>query len=702
MMMRGDTASGIWPTISLVTPNYNGAGYLRDALDSVVSQDYPALDYVVVDGASTDGSGFIIEHYRSALSDVIIEPDDGHADALNKGFARTHGDIMGWINSDDRLHPNSIKQIARIFETYPEVEWVTGRPTAMNSAGEADYVGPVRPWSRLRFLAGDPGWIQQESTFWRRSLWDRAGGGLDTQFLVANDFDLWARFFRHAHLYSTDLMLGCFRVRPGQRSVEQSAQYDAEMKTILARELTAAPETFRRAFADLLPDHPRRLSPEARAALEPRLRALDPPVIRSGTLHKGERLEPGGPRFGVGLFSPEPASDLSRLKDIHKGERCFILGNGPSLNKTDLSKLAGETVFGCNAVFLLFDRIAWRPQYYTCVDSQVLPDRAADIKAMLDTHPSMTAFFPAELHEHGGARRRIATRSLVANGPGRYFFHEEPGSLDDLPWSMFSMDASDRVIQPHTVAITMLQIAAHMGFSEIYLVGVDMRYTLPDGASRQDAADRQDSRLVSNCDDDPNHFDPTYFGAGRRWHVPNVRLMREHFAIARKALEANGVTVRNATAGGDLDVFERIDLADVPSGAQRTAAPARPVRTSRTAALPSRAPSLAKARMTRVKTTVSNNRRFLGAAGIAGLGFITAAVLLAEWRYWIALTGGLALCFAFTGALAIKTRRIVNQLAVQLKRPQEGHAESELSRQQIELELEDLKAQLAAKEAARK
>ena len=134
---------------------------LRETLESVVKQRYPALDFVIVDGASTDGSRLIIEQYREATSAIISEPDDGHADALNKGFAVTHGDIMGWINSDDVLHPGCLSQVARIFEAYPDVEWITGRPSTMNADSALEYVGPVRPWSRLRFLAGDHFWIRR-------------------------------------------------------------------------------------------------------------------------------------------------------------------------------------------------------------------------------------------------------------------------------------------------------------------------------------------------------------------------------------------------------------------------------------------------------------------------------------------------------------------------------------------------------------
>ncbi|WP_300540841.1 glycosyltransferase family 2 protein [Maricaulis sp.] len=267
------------PTISLVTPNYNGADFLEATIQSVQRQAYAELDYILVDGASTDGSIEILDRYRDSVASVIIERDDGHADAINKGFAHAHGEIMGWINSDDVLLPGCLSIVSRIFARYPEVSWITGLPSTCDEAGKLSYVGPLKRWSRLRFLSGDHLWIQQESTFWRRSLWEEAGGGLDTKLKVANDFELWARFFRHADLYSVDSMLGCFRVREGQRSVANRAVYMREVDSVLRRELSEVEPEFRARFGTLVPLVPRRLDPGSHAGLETELAQDDPPVI---------------------------------------------------------------------------------------------------------------------------------------------------------------------------------------------------------------------------------------------------------------------------------------------------------------------------------------------------------------------------------------------------------------------------------------
>lgn len=678
------------PKISIVTPNFNGADYLGAAIDSVLRQDYPNLEYVVADGASTDGSQIIIESYRNALSTIISEPDTGHANALNKGFAATSGEIMGWINSDDLLHPGCLDRVASIFQNYPEVEWITGRASAMGVSGEIEHLDTVRPWSRLRFLAGDHRWIQQESTFWRRSLWERSGGELDESLSLANDFELWTRFFRHAPLYSVDQMLGCFRVRPGQRSVDQRADYEREVVQVLSRELSALESGWKAAFGDVLPAAPRTLSEVQKHQLEPQLRAFDPPTISVDEVRKGRRLAQGGARFSPNVSAPEPTSDLSAFKNKHAGERCFILGNGPSLNETDLDLLEGETVFACNGVFLLFERLNWRPRYYTCVDSRVLPDRASDIVSMLDDHPNMTAFFPAEIQEHAGERVRTSTRSLIEEAEGRYFFNEEVGTLDNLPWSLFSADASDAVIQPHTVAISMLQLAAYMGFSEIYLVGCDTRYTVPDDVAREDQSDETDPRL-SSTSADPNHFDASYFGPGRKWHTPNVRLMFEHYRVARSALEALGIQVKNATVGGDLEVFDRIALEEVFASERPKLSPRPSTVKQGPRAKPTA--SLTQLRIEKALAIGRNNASFVALLAASALAALVLALVFPDWRIWIALATVAGALTCGLGAMALKTRRIVMTLTAQLRAVQNQHAKAELALQKTRDELDRVRAE---------
>ena len=205
---------GVWPKITVITPVMNSAHYLEQAMVSVLSQGYPNLEYFVVDGRSTDGSVEIIRKYESQLAGWVSEPDNGMYDALNKGFARTSGEIMGWISATDVLHLGALFVAGSVFNAFPQVEWITGRPTSLSNEGMAIRVGRLRRWSRVRFLAGANQSIQQESTFWRRTLWERAGGHTDASRREGGDFELWVRFFRHAKLYSVDALIGAFRDHP--------------------------------------------------------------------------------------------------------------------------------------------------------------------------------------------------------------------------------------------------------------------------------------------------------------------------------------------------------------------------------------------------------------------------------------------------------------------------------------------------------
>src|SRR5690348_892777 len=124
-----------WPKISLVTPVFNSARYIEQTIRSVLAQDYPNLEYFIIDGGSTDGTLDIIRRYESQISGWLSEPDQGMYDALNKGFARTTGEILGWISATDMLHTGGLRVVGSVFRQFPNVEWVTGRPTVFHEDG---------------------------------------------------------------------------------------------------------------------------------------------------------------------------------------------------------------------------------------------------------------------------------------------------------------------------------------------------------------------------------------------------------------------------------------------------------------------------------------------------------------------------------------------------------------------------------------
>jgi glycosyltransferase involved in cell wall biosynthesis len=226
-----------WPKITLVTAVYNGEEYLEETIRSIVNQGYPNLEYIVVDDGSTDGTVEIIRKYERAVSCWFSQANQGLYAALNAGFARSTGEIMGWLNSSDLLQVNGLFTAGSIFRGLRDVEWITGRPTKISATGMTIDVLPVPRWSRGRFLAGANKHIQQESTFWRRSLWERAGGRLSTEFRAEGDFELWVRFFRHARLYSANALIGGYRLHDDALSSSNMERYNRNCDEIAGREV---------------------------------------------------------------------------------------------------------------------------------------------------------------------------------------------------------------------------------------------------------------------------------------------------------------------------------------------------------------------------------------------------------------------------------------------------------------------------------
>lgn len=648
---------------TMVTPNWNGQAYLKPCLESVLDQDYPDLEYVVVDGESTDGSRALIERYRSDLAGFICEKDDGHADALNKGFAASSGEIMGWINSDDTLLPGTLHFVNRLFQARPDIDWITGRPSSMNADGQVEWMGAARPWSRLRFLSGDCEWIQQESTFWRRSLWDAAGGRLDTDFSLANDFELWTRFFRYAELHTVDRPLGCFRVRPGQRSIVFKARYDVEADAVLRRELDRLEPEFRAAFGDLIPDRPRRLDAADRARLDGPLSACDPPIIRARTPRqlKSRARRPARPGAEAALDRAGAASDLAGLKDAHAGKRCFILADDAPAGSGQLALLKDEVVFAGAPVAAMLASLDWRPAGLAVMQADILTAHAALLDAVLRDNPDITGFLPAWIET--GEARPMATRAVLAEAENRLYLDcREPETEQGYAPVAENLDAA--IARAPDTATTLVQIATWMGFSHIYLIG---------GMAGTQTAD-----------------------------FPVAP--EEHWRVARQALDARGVSLQTAalegeeeTGDGALEAVAFISLFDEDQIHERRAAAAR--RRERKPGYAGLRTRLAErfhgdtSRAGRLVLSAWRNRVFLagGALFATATGAALALAPSLEARALILAVAAPAGVLAFAMAAALKARRLFGALLAQIVELQKREASRELRLIELEIRLEDVR-----------
>lgn len=226
---------------------------------------------------------------------------------------------------------------------------------------------------------------------------------------------------------------------------------------------------------------------------------------------------------------------LRALRNLHQGKRCFVVGNGPSLNQTNLDLLENEVSIASNAIFLLFDRTKFRPTYWTVEDHFVAQDRADEINRMR----GFTKIVPM----HCRPWLRPDEDTINIHFPRRYpGFPRFSRHLEWLGWC------------GHSVSYLNLQLAYYLGCTEVYLVGMDHQYSF----EKKDARER--GYAIVSEGEDPNHFDPSYFGRGYRWHEPRLDGIEEAFRLARSVFEAEGRIIKNATVGGALEVFPRVSF----------------------------------------------------------------------------------------------------------------------------------------------
>lgn len=236
------------------------------------------------------------------------------------------------------------------------------------------------------------------------------------------------------------------------------------------------------------------------------------------------------------------AVDLQTLGQSHAGRRCFFLGNGPSLNDQDLSLLAHETVWAANRAYLLFNRVSWRPSFYVIKDPKVIEHSADVINSLMQSLPRTIFFYPDWVLDAG----RIEQKHNVL------LYRELDRTETRHP--QFSFNPDEGVVRSSTVATVVLQLAVWMGFDPIILIGCDMSY--------QAAAFIGQREFRVTDGNDLDHFDPRYLDGGS-WQVPDVDEMLAHLAAAQEACDAHGITVLNATAGGQLEVFPRVSYLTV-------------------------------------------------------------------------------------------------------------------------------------------
>lgn len=241
---KKSAATADLPKISIVTPSFNQGGFIERTLLSVIDQQYPALEYFVQDGNSKDKTVEVLQAYQDQLSGWASEKDSGQSQAINRGFAKTSGEIMAWLNSDDLLLPGALQTVADYFKRHPDVDVVYGNRLMID--GDDQEIGRwIMPGHDSNVLSWVD-YVPQETLFWRRRLWDKVGGHIDESFCFAMDWDLLVRFreagAKFAHIPQ---FLGAFRVHSEQKT-------SAAINTVGFQEM----DRIRQRLLGRIPSHP--------------------------------------------------------------------------------------------------------------------------------------------------------------------------------------------------------------------------------------------------------------------------------------------------------------------------------------------------------------------------------------------------------------------------------------------------------------
>lgn len=208
------------PVISIVTPSYNQGNFIEKTILSVLGQQYPRLEYFIQDGGSDDDTLPILQRYSTSLTGWESKPDGGQSNAINLGFQRANGEIMAYLNSDDILLPGTLAYVARYFNEHPDIDVVYGHRILIdeNDHEVGRWILPPHDSNVLSWAD----YVPQETLFWRRGIWEKAGGKIDVNFRFAMDWDLLLRF-RDAGAAFARLprFLGAFRIHAQQKTLAQ-------------------------------------------------------------------------------------------------------------------------------------------------------------------------------------------------------------------------------------------------------------------------------------------------------------------------------------------------------------------------------------------------------------------------------------------------------------------------------------------------
>lgn len=585
--------------ISVITPSFNQAQFLPFNLASVGSQRQVAVEHIVVDPGSTDGSTQIARQAPGVK--LIAEPDRGQSDGICKGFARSAGDILVWLNSDDFYpDPDVLASVQQCFEANPDVDVVYGDVNFVGEGGEFLRKGFVNKnadqlLASFEYQVG----IVQPGVFWRRRVFEEIGGPSE-EFEYCMDYELWVRMAAKGYKWKyLPRVLAHHRWWGGMKTssrrdlslkehfkvcdryfgyvhwrwLDRYADYLRTRQDGVVNQAGTVPEEerlpwVRRAIDEVVTQQmlhlldnstdPERVATAGfiRANHEKKKRiffapeeiaiaseeAGDPDAWARAAWHVFQATSTSGRQYSAYHVAANfdryfdrgwrehqldrTRSALARLDRERESDVCVIVGNGPSLKKSDLTLLAGVDTIVSN--FAIMSPVLERhAKFLTVVNDLVAKQGAIEFNAS----PLL---------------------KVVPFWLGNYFNEgEKTFFVDATVRPAFGKDFVDAASWRSTVSFFNMQLAYAVGYRKVVLIGFDHSYIQPAGVV--------EGVVINQAKDDENHFDPKYF-KGKDWQAADTGNMEKMYALAKSAFEEEGREIVNCTVGGKLEIFRRADL----------------------------------------------------------------------------------------------------------------------------------------------
>ncbi|MEA5411769.1 FkbM family methyltransferase [Synechococcus sp. BA-120 BA3] len=567
-------------TISVVSPSFNQAEFLAECLSSVQQQTYAPIEHLVFDPGSTDGSREIAAGFPHVT--LFAESDAGQSDALNKGFTRASGDVIAWLNSDDCFaHSSVFESVIQRFHAADSPDIVYGRGIYTNEAGAKlrDVYINKDPSSLIWRFQQEDG-ILQPALFMKRSVIERVGL-LRSDLHYCMDYEYWIRCVKAGmKIVYLDEDLAIARYHSNNKTYGMRGKSYSEVCDMMQEHFGYVNHIWIKRYAEFLAEghdgvlaHAGNSGVKDESNLSNIYRSLllayngshdTYQLLANGAAQKGtgdtlremktlgiapivpckqipldQALDPGCVAYTVGprrwAFDAKwKAAQIAKTHEFfrerianRRSETCVIVGNGPSLNKTDLSLLQGQDVIVSNNVFLSSELLKYAT-YFTVVNYLVAEQSSPHINR-LDGAVKVLPYWMAY---------------CLNPGPNTYF-------VDAVGRPEFSKDIFKNMSWRHTVTFFNLHLAYGLGYRKVIMIGFDHNYKQPEGIVEQE--------VIQSFEEDENHFHPGYF-RGKKWQAADVDMMEEMYRLAKEAFEEDGRSIFNSTVGGKLELFPRLPL----------------------------------------------------------------------------------------------------------------------------------------------